>query len=121
MPFDRCHRFDEHQGVEDPRPRSVQAHPQQSVGGMERKAARALPPPERTLHGGLSWWPGMTLGTQLMITLIERDALWKQSIQLTIADLGREYSSCAYLTSRSTPKGSAAQRSLFWRSGIDNF
>ena len=44
MPFDHCRRFDEYQGVEDPRPHSVKAHPQEPIGGMNPEAARALPP-----------------------------------------------------------------------------
>jgi hypothetical protein len=44
MPFDHCRRFDEYQGVEDPRPHPVKAHPQEPISGMKPEAARALPP-----------------------------------------------------------------------------
>jgi hypothetical protein len=44
MPFDHRRWFDEYQRVEDPRPRSVKAHPQEPIGGMKPEAARALPP-----------------------------------------------------------------------------
>jgi hypothetical protein len=42
MPFDHCCRFDEYQGVQDPRPHSVKAHPQEPVGGMKTEAARGV-------------------------------------------------------------------------------
>ena len=44
MPFDHCRQFDEDQGVEDLRPHSVKAPPQEPIGGMKPEAARALPP-----------------------------------------------------------------------------
>ena len=49
MPFDHCRRFDEYQGAEDPRPHSVNAHPQEPIGGMKPEAARALPPQDDQL------------------------------------------------------------------------
>ena len=42
MPFDHRRGFDEYQGAKDPRPYSVKAHPQEPIGGMKTKAARAL-------------------------------------------------------------------------------
>jgi hypothetical protein len=44
MPLDHGYRFDQHHGVEDPRPNSVKPYPEEPVGGEEPKLARALPP-----------------------------------------------------------------------------
>lgn len=44
MPVEHGCRFDQHHGVEDLRPDSVKPHPEQPVGGEERKLAGALPP-----------------------------------------------------------------------------
>ena len=49
MPFDHCRQFDEDQGVEDLRPHSVKAPPQEPIGGMKPEAARALPPQDDQL------------------------------------------------------------------------
>jgi hypothetical protein len=49
MPFDHCRRFEEYQGIQDPRPHSVKAHPQEPIGGMKTEAARALPPQDDQL------------------------------------------------------------------------
>ena len=46
---DHCRRFDEYQGAEDPPPHSVEAHPQEPIGGMKPEAARALPPQDNQL------------------------------------------------------------------------
>ena len=43
MPLDDGCRFDQHHGVEDLRPDSVQPRPEQPVGGEEPRPARALP------------------------------------------------------------------------------
>src|SRR5215469_1239252 len=43
MPLDHSRRFDEYQGFEDLRPRSVKPDPQEAVGGKEPKSVRALP------------------------------------------------------------------------------
>ena len=43
MPLDDGRRFDQHHGVEDPRPDSVKPHPEQAVGGEEPKLPAALP------------------------------------------------------------------------------
>ena len=49
MPFDHCRQFDEDQGVEDLRPHSVKAPPQEPIGGMKPEAARALSPQDDQL------------------------------------------------------------------------
>ena len=49
MPFDHRRRFDEYQGVEDPRPHSVKAHPQEPIGGMKTEETRTLPPQDDQL------------------------------------------------------------------------
>jgi hypothetical protein len=56
---DHCRRFDKHQGVEDPRGHLVKPRPQESIGGMEPKAARAVPPQDDQLM-----WQGDTLEFQ---------------------------------------------------------
>ena len=43
MPLDDGCRFYQHHGVEDLRPDSVKPYPEQPVGGVELRTARALP------------------------------------------------------------------------------
>ena len=43
MPLDDGCRFNQHHGVEDLRPHSVQPRPEQPVGGQEPRAAGTLP------------------------------------------------------------------------------
>jgi len=43
MPLDDGCRLDQHHGVEDLRPDSVEPQPEQAVGGEEPRPARALP------------------------------------------------------------------------------
>ena len=43
MPLDDGCRFDQHHGVEDLRPKSVEPNPQQPIGGEEPRLAGTLP------------------------------------------------------------------------------
>jgi hypothetical protein len=49
MPAEHGCRFDQHHGVDDLRPDSVEPHPEQPVGGQEPRSARVL----RTQDGQL--------------------------------------------------------------------
>ena len=53
MPVDHGCWFNQHHGVEDPRPDPVKPNPEQPVGGDELRAAGALPPQDGQLmsHG----------------------------------------------------------------------
>jgi len=49
MPLDDGRRFDQHHGVEDPRPDSVKPHPEQPVGGEKPRMAGTSPPQDGQL------------------------------------------------------------------------